>query len=29
MLVQMPIVSPGEILREEFMDPLGMDEKTL
>ncbi len=29
MLVRMPIVSPGEILREEFMEPLGMDEKTL
>jgi addiction module HigA family antidote len=25
----MPTVSPGEILREEFMEPLGLDEQTL
>lgn len=29
MLVRMPTVSPGEILREEFMEPLGLDEQTL
>ena len=29
MLTRMPLISPGEILKEEFMVPLGLDEKTL
>ncbi len=29
MLVRMPIVTPGEILKEEFMDPLGLDLQSL
>lgn len=29
MLTRMPLISPGEILKEEFMIPLGLDEKTL
>ena len=29
MLVRMPIVTPGEILKKEFMEPLGLDVQNL